>query len=97
TRRMQKLDAATLARQHTPAAIAALVRGLDDPDKYVASATALLDRGWGKPAQTQHITSESSVVVQHLLAARQVALELPTIDAKPVDTQATTHSAVPEE
>ena len=44
-----------LARAHTPAAIAALVDivtgASKPPAARVAAATALLDRGWGKPAQ----------------------------------------------
>ena len=40
-----------LAAQHTEAAIAALVRALDDPKTSVAAAVALLDRVWGKPQQ----------------------------------------------
>ena len=44
-----------LAREHTPAAIAALVKGLTDPKQYVSAAVALLDRGWGKPTQSHDI------------------------------------------
>src|SRR5579864_4150898 len=40
-----------LARSHAPAAIKALVRALDDPKTAVAAASALLDRGYGRPAQ----------------------------------------------
>lgn len=40
-----------LARQHTAAAIAALVAALTDDKTRVAAAVALLDRGWGKPVQ----------------------------------------------
>lgn len=39
------------ARSHTAAAIKALVASLKDERNRVAAATALLDRGWGKPAQ----------------------------------------------
>lgn len=42
-----------LAREHTAAAIAALVRGLSDPDKFGFCAKVLLDRGWGNPPQRQ--------------------------------------------
>jgi hypothetical protein len=45
------LDVQELARAHTKEAVEALVRGLGDPKHYVAAATALLDRGWGKPTQ----------------------------------------------
>jgi hypothetical protein len=40
-----------LARQHTEAAIQALVLSLTDDKQRVAAAQALLDRGWGKPVQ----------------------------------------------
>lgn len=41
----------TLARKHTPDAIAALVKALQSPRERVPAAIALLDRGWGKPVQ----------------------------------------------
>lgn len=40
-----------LAREHTEAAIKALAEALKDDRHRVAAATALLDRGWGKPVQ----------------------------------------------
>ncbi len=47
-------DIRSLARSHTEAAINALVgilhNSTSDPAK-VSAATAILDRGWGKPAQ----------------------------------------------
>ena len=43
-------DLEALCRAHTPAAVAALVKALASPRERVAAATALLDRGWGKPA-----------------------------------------------
>lgn len=39
------------ARAHTPEAIEALVLALRSPRERVPAAIALLDRGWGKPAQ----------------------------------------------
>jgi hypothetical protein len=44
-------SAQKLARSYTTEAVQALVRGLKDPKLYVAAASALLDRGWGKPTQ----------------------------------------------
>lgn len=41
-----------LAREHTEAAVKALVKALDSPRERVAAAVALLDRGFGKPVQT---------------------------------------------
>ena len=45
----QEMQAA--ARKHTAAALATLVAALSDEKLCVSAATALLDRGWGKPAQ----------------------------------------------
>jgi hypothetical protein len=44
-------SAQKLARSYTTEAVEALVRGLKDPKHYVAAASALLDRGWGRPTQ----------------------------------------------
>ena len=45
-----------IAREHTEPAIQILVAIMNDadasPSSRVAAATALLDRGWGRPAQT---------------------------------------------
>ena len=45
-----------IARQHTDAAISTLVRAMGDdkasPSAQVAAASALLDRGWGRPQQS---------------------------------------------
>lgn len=48
----------TLARQHTEAAITALVRALKAKSERtrVAAAEALLNRGWGQPRQEHDIT-----------------------------------------
>ena len=40
-----------LARKHTGAALKALIEALTDERLKVQAASALLDRGWGKPAQ----------------------------------------------
>lgn len=60
-----------LARQHTPAAIAALARNLDDPNGAVsnAAAVALLDRGWGKPQSTFGEDGAGETVIAQALAA----------------------------
>jgi hypothetical protein len=78
-----------LARTHTTAAVRALAEALRDPKLKVQAAVAILDRAWGKPAQHVTTDGETSLIVQHLLAAREVAAELPVIDAKPepVDTK----------
>lgn len=41
-----------LARSHAAEAIQALVKALDDDRLCVQAATALLDRGFGRPSQT---------------------------------------------
>lgn len=43
------LDVQALAREHTPKAIATLVKALDDDRLCVSAAVHLLDRAWGKP------------------------------------------------
>jgi hypothetical protein len=45
------LDVQALARAHTKAALQTLVDCLRDPKHKLAAACALLDRGWGRPAQ----------------------------------------------
>ena len=42
-----------LARSKTEKAIAALERALDDDKTAVPAAIALLDRGWGRPGQSE--------------------------------------------
>jgi hypothetical protein len=71
------LDIAALARSKAPQAIAALERALDDPKHYVAAAIALLDRGFGRPAQAITATDNTqSITFQHLVAARAFSDEL---------------------
>lgn len=43
------------ARQHTEEAIRALVEALQSPSLKVQAATALLDRGYGRPIQTTNM------------------------------------------
>lgn len=63
-----------LAQEHTEVAISVLVRALDDPKLCVSAAQALLDRGWGRPAQGIELTGaeggpvESKVVVEYIAA-----------------------------
>lgn len=55
-----------LAREHTVPAIERLAFWLqsDDGRVSVAAATALLDRGWGKPAQQIEATGEGGGPVE---------------------------------
>jgi HEAT repeat protein len=65
-----------LARAQTERAIKALVEALDDSNGRVrvAAATALLDRGWGRPTQAgDDDTSTTIDPVASLLAARRRA------------------------
>jgi hypothetical protein len=69
-------DIAALCREHAPEAVATLVAALKDPRHKVAAAEALLNRGFGKPAQSVSIESHAAAVQLHLLAARGVSTEL---------------------
>ena len=57
-------DLQELARVHTPEALAALVAALDKPGERVAAASALLDRGYGKPRQTTELTGPNGGPIQ---------------------------------
>lgn len=46
-----RYDVEKLAKEQTPAAIAALVEALKSPRERVPAAIALLNRGWGMPKQ----------------------------------------------
>ena len=63
-------DVQVLARTHTKAAIAKLAHWLEhgDPRTSVAAAQALLDRGYGKPAQA--VTGESDQPIVHVFKWR---------------------------
>jgi len=47
----KQIDVEKLAKEQTPAAIAALVAALKSPRERVPAAIALLNRGWGMPKQ----------------------------------------------
>jgi hypothetical protein len=65
-----------LAREHTAAAIGALVKALENPKERVPAAVALLNRGWGLPRQTIETDPATSPVLLHLLAAQTVSQQL---------------------
>lgn len=56
----------SLAREHGEAAILKLVELLHDDDKRMAlaSAQALLDRGYGKPSQSVDIVAEVTATIK---------------------------------
>lgn len=95
------LDVQALARRHTEPAIRALIEALRDPRLKVQAAQALLDRGWGKPAQTIHAQSEATVL--HLIAAQEAGDELlrnplkPTMDGDAVEHETQQILPLPEE
>ena len=65
-------DIRSLARQHTALAIKTLVgiasqRSASDSSR-VAAATALLDRGWGKPKQELEVNQEVTLSLADSLA-----------------------------
>jgi hypothetical protein len=70
-----KSDVAQLARQHTQAAINALVLALRVPQTRVPAAVALLDRGWGRPLQSVEVNGKTTLEL-HLIAARMVSGQL---------------------
>jgi hypothetical protein len=59
------LEVAELARLYTADAIATLVSLMSDsgapPSARVAAATAILDRGWGRPPQALDVTQRHSI------------------------------------
>ena len=74
-----KIDIQLHAREHTAAALNALVEALDDPKTKVAAATELLNRAWGKPVQpVDGNAAVSDHWSLHLVAARTIAQELRT-------------------
>jgi hypothetical protein len=67
------VDIAALAREHGPRCIDVAVALLDDPDPRIrlATVTALLDRGFGKPMQTIGGGDDAAgITFLHLIAAR---------------------------
>jgi hypothetical protein len=89
----ESVDVAAIARQHTAAAITALVRALDDPKVCVPAAVAILNRGHGMPPAKIEGVTPQSITILHLVAARAVTDEImraladngsaaPTLDAE---------------
>jgi hypothetical protein len=65
-----------LAREHTAAAIGALVKALESPKERVPAAVALLNRGWGLPKQQIETNDPTNPIGLHLLAAQLVSADL---------------------
>ena len=85
----------SLARGHTEEAIKTLVVAMRfKGPQQVPAAIAILDRGWGRPAQ--RIETQSDHLHLHLLAAQLV--EAVTIEAQPEpQQQAVIEGSVPTE
>jgi hypothetical protein len=82
------VNAQKLARDYTPQAIEALVRGLKDPKHYVAAASALLDRGWGRPTQPLSGDGERPLAIHFTWADASPVLPLPEPDPAPLTIEA---------
>lgn len=56
------------ARGHSPKALQVLVAALEDPDTAFAAAKELLDRGFGKPAQSLEVAGPEggAILVQEV-------------------------------
>jgi sulfite reductase beta subunit-like hemoprotein len=76
------IEVQDLAREHTPAAISALVQivtsGESDAAR-VAAASVILDRGWGKAAQRHDVNIKHSFVdalreLEHIAREQSAAL-----------------------
>ena len=89
-------DIRSLARSHTEIAIkvlAGIAKDGTNEGARVAAAVALLDRGWGKPAQAH--TGENGegnirVVIRHIVGGRDVEQSKSVlIDAVPNETHET--------
>lgn len=57
-------DIQALAREHTAAAVRALVDALENPRERVAAASVLLDRGYGKAPQRIEATGADGGPIQ---------------------------------
>jgi hypothetical protein len=83
-----ELRLAELARAYTEEAVATLVDIMrtGEPSDRVRAATALLDRGYGKPAQEARLTVETVDLGQlHLQAVRELSKPPPPVlDVEPV-------------
>ena len=72
-------DIEFLAKQHTPEAISALVAALKSPKERVPAAVALLDRGWGRPAQKIMGDANAPLIVDFRWADAVVTAVVPPV------------------
>ncbi|MFA7238983.1 MAG: hypothetical protein WC091_02650 [Sulfuricellaceae bacterium] len=69
---------ASLAREHTEKAIKKLAKLIDDGETdavKLAAAQALLDRGWGKPAQSVMLQGDEDKPLQAMIKVTFVGAE----------------------
>jgi hypothetical protein len=78
-------DIQALARTHTKEAVAALVYFLSSEKLGVAAASALLDRGYGKPMQTLNVRRIKDIA--DLDDAELAMLAGITIDGEAIEAQ----------
>jgi len=75
------LDVRSLARSHTQSVIrtlALIVAQSENDGARVSAAGMLLDRGWGRAAQTIDSDSEIRVIIRHIVEGRDMPVT--TID-----------------
>jgi hypothetical protein len=56
-------DVIEMCRALTPEAVQALYQALSNPRERVQAATALLDRGWGRPHQSVYAQVDTNLIV----------------------------------
>jgi hypothetical protein len=73
-KRQAVINLSGLARAHTDKALAVLVKALDSPDEKTAidAASRILDRGYGKPAQSVDLGSDPDRPLIHEIVRRIV-------------------------
>lgn len=76
-----------LARAHTGAAIKALVAALQNKRERVPAAIALLDRGWGRPAQSVTVAPGESLEQLILRAMQPAALPMPVVEGQVIEVE----------
>jgi len=80
----EKLTLETLAREHTPAALNTLVKIMNNGKSEgarIAAATALLDRGYGRPRQAVEMTGKDGGPIEHADTRDRLDLTLDGIAA----------------
>lgn len=91
----QYSELAALARRHTASALRALVRIATKGESEAArvtAATAILDRGYGKPTQAVEHTGRNGGPIEYAnLSDEEIAARIAAHEAQRADTGPTTH------